>query len=80
MINVSGTPVAYPGNGVSMKVCGLLKENEIWFGKDSKAKRSTPGNDGTLFLDVPDDLEEGIYDVFVTNANGKSKIVEIAIE
>jgi len=52
----------------------------VWFGEESKVNSSAARDDGTLFLDVPDDLGEGTYDVFVTNANGKSKAARIVIE
>jgi IPT/TIG domain len=78
----------HPGQKVWVTGSGFLRENTIWFGT-----RAVPlellgdipgtlslGSPGMLRLVIPDSLPPGTYDLYVSNAAGKSNLIQVHIE
>lgn len=70
----------HPGQMVWIKGAGFLQENTFWFG-NQQVPVARPGEGyNILHFVVPTTLSPGDYDVYFTNAAGKSNVIRIHIE
>ena len=66
---------AHPGQQVMLPGSGFSLENNVWFGKQTVAAQLMISGGAILNFDVPASLAPGIYEVYVTNANGKCNVI-----
>lgn len=70
----------HPGQQVIVTGSGFLLDNTVWFGKQqTSAKLVVSGGAGMQF-DVPTSLSPGPYELYVTNANGKSNVLPVMVK
>src|SRR5580704_7998374 len=79
-VNPSGETVVRPGGPLSLRGCGFLGENQVWFGSQAATEQLSPTDGNILRVNVPASLSSGMYKVYVTNPNGKSNLVTVVIE
>jgi len=82
-------PSFHAGEKASVLGYGFLQDNTVWFGTAGVPARlslSSSGHyyqlagDRALHFVVPVTLEPGSYDVYVTNASGKSDVIQVRVE
>jgi hypothetical protein len=76
----SGNSTFHPGQQVALGGTGFLTENTVWFGTHPVKTDLMISMGAGLFFQVPDTLAPGTYEVYVTNANGKSNVISAVIE
>jgi hypothetical protein len=57
-----------------------LIENTVWFGTEAVPAQLVLSGGAGLDFDVPGSLAPGTYEVYVTNAKGKSNVLKVTIE
>jgi hypothetical protein len=75
-----GEPGVHRGQQVAIGGTGFLIENTVWFGTQTAKAQLVVSRGAGLNLEVPAILPPGIYEVYVTNANGKSNFISTVIE
>lgn len=76
----AGEPGIHRGQQVVIGGTGFLIENTVWFGTQAVKAELIVSMGVGLNLEVPATLSAGTYEVYVTNANGKSNVVSTVIE
>jgi hypothetical protein len=71
---------AHPGQQVMLPGSGFSLENNVWFGTQTVAAELMISGGAILNFAVPASLTPGIYEVYVSNANGKSNVIKVTIE
>ncbi len=76
----AGEPGIHRGQQVAIGGTGFLIENTVWFGAQAVKAQLVVSMGAGLNLEVPATLPPGTYEVYVSNANGKSNVVSTVIE
>lgn len=75
-----GEPGVHLGQQVAIGGTGFLIENTVWFGTQAVKAQLFVSVGAGLNLEVPTALTPGTYEVYVTNANGKSNVISTVVE
>jgi photosystem II stability/assembly factor-like uncharacterized protein len=70
----------HPSQQVTVTGSGFLLENTVWFGTQAVSAELVVSGGAALQFDVPASVTPGTYEVYVSNANGKSNVIKVTIE
>ncbi len=74
-----GAPV-HPSQKTFLTGSGLLLENQVWFGTHAATGTLIISGAPIFNFTVPSSLAPGSYEVYLTNANGKSNVLNVVVE
>jgi len=78
--NIQNGGSIHPGQQILLTGSGFLLENKVWFGTQSVAAKLIISGAPILQVSVPDSVPPGRCEIYVSNATGKSDIVDVIIE
>jgi len=80
MITSSGDTAIRHGWPLELRGCGFRNNSQVWFGTIAADGRLSEIDDMILHVDVPTSLSSATYQVYMTNANGKSMPVPVVVQ
>jgi hypothetical protein len=78
--NIQNGERIHPGQQILLAGSGFLLENKVWFGTQGVAAKLSISGGAMLQVSVPASIAPGSCEVYVSNASGKSDVVDVIIE
>ena len=78
--NIQNGERIHPGQQILLAGSGFLLENKVWFGTQGVAAKLILSGGAMLQVSVPASITAGPSEIYVSNASGKSDVVEVLIE